>query len=512
MSSLLKNSGVFAVMTLLSRVLGLVRDVVIANYFSVEQTDIFFTALRIPNTLRRFFAEGGFANAFVPVLNDSKENQSDAELQSLINHVFGVLATILLVITALGMSFASAIIGVIGFGFTDDAEQFALGTTMLRLTFPYIIFISLTAFFAGILNTYHKFALPAFLPALLNVALITAALGCRDWVDPPILVLAWAVFIGGLLQFLLQIPTLWRLKRLPKPRFSLAHRGVRKILKLMLPTLLGSSAGQINVLLNTALASSLVSGSITWLYYSDRLVELPVALIGVALGVVILPKLSALKAQADTQQFAQTLGWAFRVAFLVGSAAATGLMVLALPLMMTILARGEFSPYSAQMAANSLSVFGVGALALVMTKVLAPGFYARHNTQTPATVAVACIGLNIILALMLYRVWGHVGLALSATIANVVNSSTLLVLLVRDRSLSMNRHIYMFIIKVVIANVVMALILIIAHHWLIGENTWADFMQIKRVMYLTMLICIGALGYALALVLLGIRPRMLLKP
>ncbi|PIE39761.1 MAG: murein biosynthesis integral membrane protein MurJ, partial [Gammaproteobacteria bacterium] len=350
---------------------------------AVGQTDVFFTALRIPNTLRRFFGEGGFANAFVPVLNDYKENQSDSELQSLINHVFGVLGMILLLLTALGMVFSAYVIAVIGFGFNQEPEKAALGATMLRITFPYIFFISLTAFFAGILNTYNKFALPALAPALLNVALIGGALGFRDYFEPPALVLAWAVFVGGLAQFLLQIPTLWRLKRLPKPQFSFKHRGVRRILTLMLPTLLGSSAGQINILLNTALASTLVSGSITWLYYADRLVELPVALIGVALGVVILPRLSALKAQADTRQFQQTLSWAFRVALLVGSAAATGLAVLALPLMMTILARGEFSAHSAQMAANSLTVFAIGALFWVLVKVLAPGFYSQHNTKTP---------------------------------------------------------------------------------------------------------------------------------
>ncbi len=220
LSKLLKSSGIFAVMTLCSRVLGLLRDVVIANYFAVGQTDVFFTALRIPNTLRRFFAEGGFANAFVPVLNDYKEKQSDSELQSLINHVFGVLGMILLLLTALGMVFSAYVIAVIGFGFNQAPEKAALGATMLRITFPYIFFISLTAFFAGILNTYHKFALPALAPALLNVALIGGALGFRDYFEPPALVLAWAVFVGGLAQFLLQIPTLWRLKRLPKPQFS----------------------------------------------------------------------------------------------------------------------------------------------------------------------------------------------------------------------------------------------------------------------------------------------------
>lgn len=512
MSRLLKSSGVFALMTLFSRVLGLVRDVVIAKYFSVEQTDVFFTALRIPNTLRRFFAEGGFANAFVPVLNETKENQNDAALQSLINHVFGVLGTILLVITALGMVFSAYVIGVIGFGFSATPEKAALGALMLKITFPYIFFISLTAFFAGILNTYQKFALPALAPALLNVALIVGALAFRHYLDPPVLVLAWAVFVGGLAQFLLQIPTLWRLKRLPKPQFSLAHSGVRRVLKLMLPTLLGSSAGQINVLLNTMLASTLVSGSITWLYYSDRLVELPVALIGVALGVVILPRLSAFKAQANAQQFTQTLTWAFRVALLVGMAAATGLMVLALPLMMTILARGEFTPYSAQMAANSLSVFAVGALFFVLIKVLAPGFYARHDTKTPAKIAVICIGINIVLAIVFHRPMGHVGLALAATIAGGVNCLTLLWLLYRNGWIVFTRSTWRFVLKLMLANVVMGLLLLVANDWVTQETTWADFSQGQRLQWLTALIVLGLLSYAGTLLLLGVRAKTLFAP
>lgn len=499
-------------MTLFSRVLGLVRDIVIAKYFSVEQTDVFFTALRIPNTLRRFFAEGGFANAFVPVLNETKEKQNEAVLQSLINHVFGVLGTILLVITALGMIFSAYVIGIIGFGFSATPEKAALGSLMLKITFPYIFFISMTAFFAGILNTYQKFALPALAPALLNVALIVATLAFRDSLDPPVLVLAWAVFLGGLAQFLLQIPTLWRLKRLPKPRFSLAHAGVRRVLRLMLPTLLGSSAGQINVLLNTALASTLVSGSITWLYYSDRLVELPVALIGVALGVVILPRLSAFKAQADTRQFTQTLTWAFRVALLVGMAAATGLMILALPLMMTLLARGEFTPYSAQMAAKSLSVFAVGALFFVLIKVLVPGFYARQDTQTPAKIAIACIGVNIILAILLHRSLGHVGLALAATIAGGVNCSTLLWLLCKKGYLIFDGKTGLFLVKLIVANTVMGLLLFFVNSELTQDSSWADFSPGQRLQWLSLLIILGLVSYAVVLLLLGVKVKTLLAP
>lgn len=512
MSKLLKNSGIFAVMTLLSRVLGLVRDVVIAKYFAVEHTDVFYTALRIPNTLRRFFAEGGFANAFVPVLNDTKETQPDRELQSLINHVFGVLGVVLLSITLLGMVFSATIIGVIGGGFADEPDKAALGSMMLRITFPYILLISLTAFFAGILNTYQKFALPAFAPALLNVALISGALVFRDFFEPPVLVLAWAVFVGGLAQFLLQIPTLWRLKRLPRPRFSLAHRGVRKIMTLMIPTLLGSSAGQINVLLNTALASHLVAGSISWLYYSDRLVELPIALIGVALGVVILPRLSVLKSQSDSLQFSLTLTWAFRVGLLVGTAAATGLAVLALPMMMTLLQRGEFSLHSAQMAANSLTVFAVGGLFWVLVKVLVPGFYSRHNTKTPAKIAIACIGINMVFALLLYRQMGHVGLATAATISAGMNCLSLMVLLYRDGILLFDWQTLLFIGKLVMANLIMGSALYTMEKYLTLDSDWADFTQLKRIINLAVLICAGLLSYTVTLLLLNIKPKSLLSP
>lgn len=512
MSKLLKSSGIFAVMTLASRVLGLVRDIVIANYFAVTQTDVFFTALRIPNTLRRFFGEGGFANAFVPVLNESKETQSDTELQSLINHVFGVLGVILLLITALGMLFSAAIIGVIGFGFAAEPGKAELGAIMLRITFPYIFFISLTAFFAGILNTYQKFALPAFTPALLNVALIAGALFFRDFFEPPVLVLAWAVFIGGLLQFSIQIPTLYKLKRLPRPQFSLAHKGVRKILKLMLPTLLGSSAGQINVLLNTALASGLVSGSVTWLYYSDRLVELPIALIGVALGVVILPKLSALKANANSREFRHTLTWAFRVALLVGSAAATGLALLALPLMVTLLQRGEFSQHSALMAAKSLVVFAIGGLFWVLVKVLVPGFYSRQDTKTPAKIAIACIIINIGLALLLSQFFGHVGLAAAASFAAGVNCTTLATLLWRDQLLILNAEMLLFVLKIIGANIIMAATLFAVEKYLTLAGDWADFTQLKRIGDLAVLILSGIVSYTLALFALKITPKQLLRP
>lgn len=511
MNRLLKSSGVFALMTMVSRVLGLVRDIVIAKYFEVGQTDIFFTALRIPNTLRRFFAEGAFANAFVPVLNHSKAQDSDDELQSLINHVFGVLGFALLIITLLGVTFSGALIAVIGFGFADDPNRLALGETMLRITFPYILLISLTAFFAGILNAYHKFALPAFTPALLNIALIIAALYFRERFNPPVLALAWAVFVGGILQLLIQIPTLWRLKRLPVPKVSFRHPGVKKVFTLMLPTLLGSSAGQINILLNTALASSLVSGSITWLYYSDRLVELPVGIIGVAIGTVILPRLATLKSSTDSLQFASTLQWAIRLAIVIGAGAATGLVMLALPMMITILARGEFSLYSAQMAANSLQVFGFGAFALIVVKVLAPGFYAQQNTKTPTKIALFCIAVNIVLALLLYRRMGHVGLALASTVASFVNAGLLFLFLQRASAMLADKNLAIFVMKVLMANAIMAIALYGANAWLTADGSWGDFSQWQRAGYLAALIFFGMISYLVALFCVRIEFKQLIQ-
>lgn len=512
MSNPLKSSSIFAAMTLISRVLGLWRDIVIANYFSKEQTDIFFAAFRIPNTLRRFFAEGGFANAFVPVLNESKVRQSEAELRSLLDHAFGVLVAILSLITLLGVVFSGTIIAIIGLGFAAVPEKAELAATMLRITFPYILFIALTAFFTGILNTYQRFALPAIVPVFLNISLITGALYFRHHFEPPVLVLAWGVFIGGLLQFVIQIPMLWWLKRLPLPRFDVAHRGVRKVLRLMVPTLLGSSAGQINILLNTMLASTLVSGSISWLYYSERLAELPIALVGVALGTVILPRLSVLKTQANSRQFSNSLTWAFRVAFLLGSAAATGLIVLALPIITTLLSRGQFGIESTEMTAKSLMFFAVGGFFLILIKVLTPGFYSHQNTKTPAKIAIFSIVINILMALSLYRSLGHVGLAMASTLASAINAMLLTVLLVKSGRLIINRDLLVFMLRVAIANLAMAGVLWMGNHIVSAEHSWADFTQIKRMISLVVLILSGLLAYILALLFLRIKTHALLRP
>ncbi len=512
MSRLLKSSGIFAIMTFLSRILGLVRDVIIAKYFDTSDTDVFFTALRIPNTLRRFFGEGGFANAFVPVLNESKETQTDKELQSLINNVFSCLAFILLIITFLGVVFSGYVVSVIGHGFTDDPSQQKLAAYMLKITFPYIFFISLTALFASILNTYNKFALPAFVPVILNVTIIVATYFFKDNFNPPVVVLAWAVFFGGLIQFLIQIPTLYKLKRMPKISFNFAHKGVKKIMKLMVPTIFGSSIGQVNVLLNTSLASMLATGSISWLYYSDRLVELPIAIIGVALGVVILPKLSALKSCSNENEFRITLSWAARIGFLLGSASATGLVVLAYPLIFTLFQRGEFSVYDATMASNSLRIFGFGAFSLIMVKVLVPGFYSQQNTKTPVKVGIFCIVINMLISLLLFREIGHLGLAVASTVSSIINMSLLATILYKGNHLVINKSFVKFCVKVIICNIIMALALYFMYKFFISSNGWQSFSQFNQVLKLLSLVIVGIFTYTITLLVLKIKPRELLKP
>lgn len=311
-----RSSLIFSVMTLLSRILGLLRDMLVARYFDSSITDPFFAALRIPNTLRRFFAEGGFANAFVPVFSATR-TESPEQVKELFSHTAGTLMTALLVVTVFGVAFSGAIVFAVAYGLVEKPAQYLLAVDMLRIMFPYIFLISLTALAGGVLNTYGRFAVPALTPVLLNVTLILACLWRAQAGEETTLVygmeLAWAVLLGGILQLAIQIPFLARLGFLVRPRWGWKHGGVRRIMRLMLPTLFGSSVGQLSVLVNTFLASLLATGSISWLYYSDRMVELPVALIGVALGTVILPRLSALKAGEDWQRFYSTLDWALQI-------------------------------------------------------------------------------------------------------------------------------------------------------------------------------------------------------
>lgn len=420
-------------MTLISRFAGYFRDVIIAIVFGASgATDAFFVAFRIPNLLRRMFAEGAFAQAFVPVFTEYKEQRSPTEAKDLVDHVAGQLGLILLIITTLGILAAPLIITLFAPGFESDPARHELTSHMLRLTFPYVLFISLTALASGILNSYGKFAIPSFTPVFLNLSLIAAALWLAPEMEQPVVALAWGVFIAGVVQLLFQLPALHKLGLLPRPRLKRGHSGVKRIMALMAPALFGSSVAQINLLLNTIIASFLVAGSISWLYFSDRFVELPLALFGIALATVILPKLSAEHANEDPEAFEKTLDWALRLGILIALPATLGLFLLAGPILATLIQYQSFTASDTVMASISMAAYSLGLPAFILVKLLAPGFYARKDTRTPVKIGLIAIGTNMLFNLLVVVPWiwlkgpaPHAVLACSTALAAYVNAGLL---------------------------------------------------------------------------------------
>lgn len=425
--------------TLVSRVLGFVRDMVLAWTFGAgAATDAFFVAFRIPNFLRRLFAEGSFAPAFVPVFQEYRERRGREELRALVDRVAGTLAAVLLAVTGVGILAAPAVVAVFAPGFLDEPATFELAAGMLRITFPYLLCISLVALAGGILNSLGRFAIPAFTPVLLNVSLIAAALWLAPYMQEPVSALAWGVLAAGVVQLLFQVWPLRRAGLLPRPRWGWSDSGVRRILRLMLPTLFSSSVYQVNMLINTLIASLLASGSITWLYYSDRLLEFPVGVFAIALSTVILPNLSGHFARGDSEAYSRTLDWALRLAAVIALPAAVGLGMLAAPILAALFQYRAFTGQDVHMASLSLAAFALGLPAFVGVKILAPGFYSRQDTKTPVKVAVASMVSNIVFsALIVFPLWwhdvrgAHAGLALASSLAVYLNSTGLLWFLVR---------------------------------------------------------------------------------
>lgn len=505
-------------MTLVSRVLGLLRDVVIAKVFGASgATDAFFVAFKIPNLLRRLFAEGSFSLAFVPIFSEYKERGDREALRDLTDHVAGTLTFVLFVITVAGVVAAPLLISLFAPGFHGDAGRHAQATDMLRITFPYILFIALTAFAGGILNSFGRFAVPAFTPVLLNLCLIGAAL----WLAPQwpeeeqITALAWGVFAAGLAQLLFQAPFLARLGLLPRPRLNRAHEGVRRIMRLMAPALFGSSVVQLNLLVNTIIASFLAVGSISWLYYSDRFVELPLALFGVAIGTVILPKLSREHASSSPEAFAGTLDWALRVALVVAVPATVGLVMLAGPILATVINYGEFTAWDLRMSSLSLMTYALGLPAFILVKVLAPGFYARQNTRTPVKIGMIAVGANVVLNIAIVLPWvyadlpgPHAGLALATALAGWINAGLMYHRLRCDDSLTPRRGWRTLWLQILVASAAMWLTL----DWLTPPLVdWTAAGPWLRASWLAALILAAAAVYVATLFVFGLRPRDLLN-
>lgn len=505
--ALLKASSIVSGMTFISRILGFVRDMVYAQLFGAgTATDAFFVAFKIPNLMRRLFAEGGFALAFVPVFSQYKTQRSPQQLQHLLNTVAGTLSIILFAVTVIGVVTAPLLIMLFAPGFTADQNKYDLTVSLLRITFPYLMFISLTGFAGGVLNSYGRFAIPAITPVVLNICLITSAIWVAPHLQQPVMALAWGVFIAGVAQLLLQIPALIAIRQLPKPRWGWRTEGVQRVFKLMIPTLFGSSVAQINLLFDTLLASLLVEGTVSWLYYSDRLVEFPLGLFGVTLGVVILPSLSQKHAATSPQAFSQTLDWALRWALLIGLPAAVALILLAGPLLATLFQYGEFTAHDVRMASFSLMAYAVGLLAFMVIKVLNPGFYARQDTRTPVKIGVIAMVVNMVLNVILIFPLAHAGLALATSLSSCLNAGLLLYLLQRRNIYRPSQSGLFFLIRLLLASALMG-------GWLwigIGELTdWITASAQERILRLTWLIVGGFSAYLIAVVLVGIRPRHL---
>ena len=512
--SLLRSTGLVGAMTLVSRVLGLARDMVFTRLFGADwMMDAFIIANRIPNMLRRFFAEGAFAQAFVPVIGDVRNREGDGAVRELTARVSGTLAGILAVITVIGVV-ASPLL-VMGFapGFLRDDDTFDLATLMVRFTFPYLLFVSMTSLAAGLLNTYGRFAVPAFTPVLLNLCLIACAIWLAPAFERPTLALAIGVFLGGAVQLAFQLPFLARAKLLVRPRWGWQDSNVQKIWHLMLPAILGSSVAQINLVINNVLATLLGEGRPTWLYYSDRLMEFPLGVFGIALATVVLPSLTRSYSTQDTAGFAATLDWSLRLVALIAIPAAVGLTLLAGALVTTLFHGGAFSAFDVEMARASLWAFAGGLVAFIVIKVLAPGYFARQDTRTPVKAALVALGVNLVASLVFIAVLmrlnvvaTHAGLALATTVAAMVNAGLLWRGLQRRGVVQPQPGWGVYGARLLLANLVLAGVL----WWATPALAWwLDASVGARAVHLGALVVGGAVAYFATLLLTGLRPAHL---
>lgn len=497
-------------MTMISRVFGFIRDMVMAAMFGAGiASDAFTVAFKIPNLMRRLFAEGSFSQAFVPVLAEYRHKRDHKDIQQFINAMSGTLGAALLIVTILGMVGAPWVIRLFAPGFATNGERFELAVTMLRITFPYLFLISLTAFSGAILNTYSRFWVAAFTPVFLNITMIGGALWLSPHLASPITGLAWGVFAAGVIQLLFQWPFLHRLHLLPRPTFNFREPGVKRVLKLMVPALFGVSVGQINLLVDTIFVSLLVVGSPTWLYYSDRLMEFPLGVFGVAISTVILPHLSKHHAALSEESFSLTIDWALRAVLLVGVPAAIVLAILAGPMLSTLFQHGTFDAYAVTMSQKSLFAFAIGIAPFMLVKVLAAGFYAKQDLRLPVRIGVVAMVTNMLLNVLLIFPLAHAGIALATSLAALVNTGLLFYYL-RKKRLYLPRDGWSgFGARLLFANAILAL-------WLwfgSGDlNTWVTSNTWWRVEHLMFLLISAMVIYFAALWTAGIRLHHLLMP
>lgn len=514
---LLKSTSLVGFMTLLSRILGLVRDVVFARLFGASIVmDAFIVANRIPNMLRRFFAEGAFSQGFVPVMARYREHHEHQEAREFVDAVAGTLGLILFLVTLAGVIAAPLLVLVVAPGFIGEDGRFDLAAAMLRFTFPYLFFVSLTALAGGVLNTYGRFGAPAFSPVILNVVLIASALWLAPQLEEPGMALAYGVLIAGVVQLVFQVPFLAKIHAIPRPRWRPKHPGLRRVGMLMLPAIFGSSVAQINVLLGGIIASLLSVGKISLLYYSDRLMEFPLGIFSIALATVTLPHLSRQAANRAMDAFSDTVDWSMKLVVLIATPAAVGLVMLASPLVATIFYGGAFSSYDVEMTAISLQAFAAGLVGFSFVKILAPAYFAREDTKTPVKIGLIALAVNFVLSIALaYGLAAagfeatHAGLALAISVAAIVNAWLLYRGLRRARVLTHSAGWAAFLSRVTAASVAMIVLLAFLNRPLAW---WLESSLGERSAWLLFIVSAGALAYFLALVLVGARPRQFRHP
>lgn len=505
-SGLWRSTLVVSAMTMLSRIAGLVRDMVFLNIFGADKLmDAFLVAFKIPNFLRRLFAEGAFAQAFVPVLSEVKTQRGDDAVKALVDRVAGSLSLVLGSLTALAIVAAPVIIMLFAPGFHSDPLKFELAADMLRITFPYLLLISLTAFAGSILNSYGRFGASAFTPVLMNLTMIAFAVWVSPLLDQPVMALAWGALIAGVVQLGFQVPYLREIRMLPRFRLGFSDPDVKRILGLMLPAMFGVSVSQINLLLDTILASFLVTGSVSWLYTAERLTELPLGLIGIAVATVILPSLSTKFAEKSHEEFRAMLDWALRVIVLVGLPASIAMGLLAQPLIAALFMHGRFTAEDVQMSAAALQALSGGILAFMLIKVFAPGYFSRQDVRTPVKIGIIAMVANMGFNLLLVWEFKHVGLSLASTLSAFVNAGLLYWGLHKRGVYRIEKHWIRLGLRYLAANAVMAGVLLAitpdTSWWLAPQGNWLKVAVILGVC------AAGALSYFAALFAFGFRLR-----
>lgn len=492
-------------MTMFSRVLGFARDALVARIFGAGvATDAFFVAFKLPNLLRRIFAEGAFSQAFVPILAEYKSQQGEEATRTFVAYVSGMLTLVLALVTVLGMIAAPWVIWATSPGFLRDPDKFELTASLLRITFPYILLISLASLAGAVLNTWNRFSVPAFAPTFLNLSMIGFSLFAAPYFNPPIMALAWAVTVGGVLQLAYQLPHLKKIGMLVLPRINLRDAGVWRVMRLMGPAIIGVSVSQISLIINTIFASFLVSGSVSWMYYADRMMEFPSGVLGVALGTILLPSLAKSVSSGRLDDYSRLMDWGLRLCFVLALPSTVALGILSKPLIASLFQYGQFTAFDTEMTQRALIAYSVGLMGIILVKVLAPGFYSHQNIRTPVKIAIASLIMTQLMNLAFIGPFKHAGLSLSIGLAACLNAGLLYWQLRKQKMYIPQTGWVLFLTKLVIAVVVMAAVLI-GMMWFMPA--WDTGNMLMRILRLLLVVVVGAGSYFSALALLGFRVR-----